>query len=238
MNMFIPCGSCIKGYLYSGDSVTKCQCLKDFQYNEKIKLGLVKSNIFDVIPPDLQNYKGKDLTGNLLKLHKYILGLTNKFSKDSHLYFVGPNGSQKTYTAKAILREAVAAKLNCKFILMNDLIKKLTDIYEEGYANSIDEYYMCDLLVIDDSFDPKKVTLFKSGYQIPYLDEFLRKRIEQYRGNTIFTSNISIDSIDENKFSADIKNLLERSIKDKGGELYFADIYTTIEDKDIINMWN
>jgi DNA replication protein DnaC len=158
--------------------------------------------------------------------------------RNSHLYLVGPNGSQKTYTAKAIIKEAIEKDLSCKFVLMNDLIKKLTSIYEEGYSNSIEEYYNCDILVLDDCFDVKKVTLFKSGYQIPYLDEFLRKRIEQLGGNIIFTSNIQIEDINEDKFSKDIKNLLTRSIKDKGGELYFSDIYSSIEDKEILSMWN
>ena len=40
------------------------------------------------------------------------------------------------------------------------------------------KYLECDFLIIDDSFDKKKATIFKSGYQIPFLDEFLRTRLE------------------------------------------------------------
>lgn len=234
--MFEPCGKCKDGYIYSGDSAVKCSCLIEYQRSIITQVRLSRSGVYDEV--DLSWYKGPDIEGNVSKIKKYVDGLTEKFSKNSHLYFVGPNGSQKTFTSKAIIKEAVLKNLSCKFVLMNDLIKKLTDIYEDGYNSTIDEYYSCSLLVIDDCFDPKKVTVFKSGYQIPYLDEFLRKRIEQFGGNIIFTSNIPIKDIDENKFSKDIKNLLKRSISDKGGELYFNDIYSSMENKDILNMWS
>jgi DNA replication protein DnaC len=238
MEKFIPCSLCNNGYIYNGDSVQKCSCLKAYQKSVQISLGFFNAGVTDDILPDLKNYKGKDVRDNLSKIRKYVNGLSDKYMRNSHLYLVGPNGSQKTYTAKAIIKEAIEKDLSCKFVLMNDLIKKLTSIYEEGYSNSIEEYYNCDILVLDDCFDVKKVTLFKSGYQIPYLDEFLRKRIEQLGGNIIFTSNIQIEDINEDKFSKDIKNLLTRSIKDKGGELYFSDIYSSIEDKEILSMWN
>ncbi|NTW90991.1 MAG: ATP-binding protein, partial [Erysipelotrichaceae bacterium] len=165
MEKFISCGKCDDGFYYEGDYCRKCSCLKNYQSRISIQIGLSKANILDEEIPSLDKYKGSDVTGNLIKLRKYSEGILDRYARNSHLYLVGPNGSQKTYTAKALVKEAVSKGLSCKFIIMNDLIRKLVDIYEEGYNESIEEYYKCNLLVIDDCFDPKKVTIFKSGYQ-------------------------------------------------------------------------
>lgn len=236
MTEFIPCDKCNQGYIYFGETATKCNCLCTYQQEESIRIGLEKSGIFDTEIPHLQNYKGsKEL---FIKLSSYTVELRTKYKKNSHLYFVGKNGTQKTYASKGIIHFAVRKGLKCRFILMNELIEKLTNTYEDGHSEIIEPYLNCDLLVIDDCFDPKKVIIYKSGYQIPYLDSFLRKRIEQLGNNTIFTSNVEIRNIDENKFSYDIKNLLTRSIDKKGGQLYFNDVYSEITEDDIsTNMW-
>jgi len=195
--------------------------------------------VYDENVPKLSDYQGDDPYGNVEKLRKYAKD--SRYRKGSHLYFQGPNGTQKTFMAKALLTESIKNGMSCRFILMNELLSKLTDIYEKDYGNLLDQYYSCDLLVIDDTFDPKKVLIFKSGYQIPYMITFLKKRMEQLQGNIVFTSTVPIARIDDSKFSPDIKDMLVRMVKDKGGELTFNERFdiNNIKDSDITgNMWN
>jgi DNA replication protein DnaC len=123
---------------------------------------------------------------------------------------------------------------------MGDLVDMITDAFATEKKNDkIDEYLNCELLVIDDAFDKAKVTLFKSGYQLPYLDRFIRKRLETYKLNTIFTSNVKIEEIQDNGFSYDIQNLIERNIKLRGGYLEFNDVFVSDEyNIDVKSIWD
>lgn len=241
MSIYTPCGinNCVNGYRYFRDSVRKCDCLDKFQKQTKLEIELNKAGIYDDKVYSLNDYKGEDSNKNLEKISKYINGIKKDFSINSHLYLYGPNGSQKTTIAKCIIKESIFQGVKCKFILMNDLLTKLTDIFENDNKELLEAYYSCDLLVIDDCFDPKKILLYKSGYQLSFLITFLKKRIEQLRKNTIFTSNIKIQDIDESKFSTDIKDMLLRTIELKKGQLFFKDRFVdNITNTDILSMWN
>lgn len=235
-NQIEYCEKCNKGYLYNGDVVTKCECLKQFQDKINLQSSLMRAGIYDDAEFRIDSIKGN--TDSILKVKKYIENIETTFNRKSNLYLVGPNGTQKSYTSKCIITECLKKNVSCKFVIMNDLLSYLTDIYENGYNENIEKFYECDVLVIDDAFDTKKVTIFKSGYQIPFLDAFLRKRMEQLGKNIIFTSNVFINDIDENKFSKDIKNLLQRSILHRQGQLLFDTVYSSIQDSDILSMWN
>ena len=89
------------------------------------------------------------------------------------------------------------------------------------------------------SFDKDKILIYKSGYQLSFLDRFLRRRIESLGLNTIFTSNVPIEEIESNGFSYDIQNLIERSVKLRGGLMEFKDTFVSEEhDIDIKSIWD
>lgn len=149
------------------------------------------------------------------KLSIYISEFNNKF-KNIHLYFWShENGTQKTTTAAIVGNQLLKLGNTVKFISMGDLIKQLqSEQFDEELSSSIDIYKTCDFLIIDDAFDKRKATMYKSGWQISFLDQFLRYRLETVRLATCFTSNFSISEIDENSFGTSIKKLIERSIPD------------------------
>lgn len=149
------------------------------------------------------------------KLSIYIADFDVKF-KNIHLYFWShENGTQKTTTAGIVGNLLLKAGKSVQFISMGDLIKKLqSEQFDEDLSSSIDIYKTCDFLIIDDAFDKRKATMYKSGWQISFLDQFLRYRLETVRLATCFTSNFSISEIDENTFGVSIKKLIERSILD------------------------
>lgn len=149
------------------------------------------------------------------KLKSYVLRFDEKF-RHIHLYFWSPrNGTQKTTTASILAKELALSGHRVEFILMSDLSKLLTkEGFEDDANEEINKYLNTDFLIIDDAFDSKKVTVYKSGYQIPFIDTFLRKRLETKRKATCFTSNVSLSDIDEQTFGVSLVKLMERSVLD------------------------
>ena len=109
---------------------------------------------------------------------------------------------------------------------MNDLIQTIIDVgsFNEIESSRARDTYRklieADFLFIDESFDKSKITLFKSGYQIPYLDNFIRERYEDLRKPTIFISNIKPQDIDESLFGKSLKDLINRSTSESYLEFY------------------
>lgn len=239
MKKYEPCSSCDNGWIYSGDSAIKCSCLSAYQENTLIELRLTKAGI-EGFDKDFSDYKGRDLPKNLDKIKFYTSGLKSRYANDSHLYLYGPNGTQKSTMSKVILKKAIELGLSGKFILMGDLMDILVSGFQdEEKRATIDPYLNCDLLIIDDCFDKHKIVLYRSGYQLPFLDKFLRMRLETLKKNTIFTSNVLISEIEKNGFSYDIQNLIERTVQFKKGDLEFKDVYTKEEtDFDVHSLWS
>jgi hypothetical protein len=70
---------------------------------------------------------------------------------------------------------------------------------------------LVDFLVIDDAFDPRKSTLYKSGYQFGFLDTFLRYRLETLGRAICFTSNVPVEEIAKS-WTPSIASLVQRSV--------------------------
>ena len=241
MKQFIPCSNCQQGYIYSLDSVIKCECLKHYQSEILFQLRLEKAGIKD-FNLTFDNYKGKDAAGNLIKLKKYCYNSLSTYRYNSHLYLTGINGTQKSTLAKIILFNCIDFGLTGKFILMNQLMDVICNpMADEQDREKISFLKTCDVLVIDDCFSAKKVTLYKNSrdYQMSFLDSFFRERLEVNKRNTIFTANVKIDEIEKNGFSYDIMNLLKREIQIRNGELVFSDVYVdNALDIDIHKLWD
>jgi len=81
---------------------------------------------------------------------------------------------------------------------MYRLIELLTGSFErkEEYEKILNQLKKSDLLIIDESFTKDKVLLYKSGYQLPFLDAFLRERLDVIKRGTLFISNKSVMNIE------------------------------------------
>jgi len=156
---------------------------------------------------------------------------------NQHIYMYGNKGTQKTTLAWWVARELLKQRVSIKYVLMNDLIKELQDeTFKEEIL--IQPYYDVDCLIIDRCFSKEQITLYKSGYQIPFLDNFLRKRIDQLHKSIIFISNINIYQIADNGFTKDIEDLIIRKIKVFDSDLLFEDHYSLKDDFNSINLWS
>jgi len=188
---------------------------KAYKLDKRNEILLKKSNLPSHVKGlSLDDYIGEDKE-KIEKLKLYLEKFDSKFN-EIHLFFWShENGTQKTTTSGIVAKELLLTGHSVNFILMGKLIKDLSEEkFDKTLTPMIDLYRNCDFLVIDDSFDKKKATIYKSGFQIPFLDEFLRQRLEIERKATCFSSNFSIDEIDEEIFGKSMKNLIRRSIKD------------------------
>jgi DNA replication protein DnaC len=113
-----------------------------------------------------------------------------------------------------------------KYILMNDLIKMLMKAErDEDIQTQIEKLTEVDLLIIDESFMKERVTIYRSGYQLSFLDTVLRNRIQSNKRGVIFISNISMDDIDKNIFGEGLIDLVKRNVTLNNGNMLFEDNY-------------
>ena len=156
-----------------------------------------------------KSYKGKDPQKFIPRLEKYC-----NFFKDAHgihLYLWSPlNSTQKSTLASVVSMNLIEQGYKVRFVLMSTLVTHLqNEQFKEESKIYIEDLYYADFLVIDDAFDPKKAVLWKSGYQLSFIDTFLRNRLEVEGLNTCFTSNIPIPDILE-KYGKNIHALILR----------------------------
>lgn len=170
------------------------------------------------------------------KLMVYLSEFENKF-KNIHLYFWShENGTQKTTTAAILGNLLLKEGRSVQFVSMGDLVKYLqSEQFDEDLSPLVEVYKSCDFLIIDDCFDKRKATMYKSGWQISFLDQFLRYRLETVRLATCFTSNFSIDEIDENAFGVSVKKLVARSVPDP---FHFTTLYQERNSFDPNDLWS
>lgn len=215
--------------------------VKTKEWAEKQEEALYESRFARTgLPVHVRNLVLKDYIGTNRsiprKLSKYVEEFDTRY-RNIHLYFWShDNGTQKTTTASIVGNLLLKKGFSTRFILMGDLLTLLTDLNKgEDSSERRQDLLDCDFLIIDDSFDKKKATIFRSGYQISFLDIFLRDRLERLRKATCFTSNFSIDEIDEEVFGVSLKKLVKRSVPDP---FEFSVLYSDRNDFDIDTLWS
>jgi DNA replication protein DnaC len=209
---------------------------KEYKNSQKTLYYLSGSNL----PPhvaklSLDDYIGKD-RDKIDKLKLYVEKFEEKFHS-VHLYFWSKeNGTQKTTTASIVGKLLLEKGKSVQFVLMGYLLKVLSEEkFNPEVTETINKYRNCDFLIIDDSFDKKKATIYRSGFQIPFLDEFLRTRLEVQRRATCFSSNFSIPDIDEEVFGSSMRSLIKRAIPDP---FLFSSSYELRNDFNVDDLWS
>jgi len=215
---FVRCDKCrdTGGFIYTvdehGNQVSKkCDCFIEHQKKQELRLRLYKANI----PPqmekyDIATYIGDKSLESVDKLKRYIEKFSEKFNS-IHLYLYGPNSTQKTTLSMWVGREIIKTGHTVHYVLMDDLIKSLMqEGFKEEVLSEIKTFENVNCLIVDESFDKDKVNWYKSGYQLSFLDRFLRSRLEQKRKSTIFISNKEVDTI-QKEFGESIYRLIERN---------------------------
>lgn len=250
--MFIPCRQCQNGYkrIAHTDSssgltyhtVAKCECLTKHQQRSMLEIAVkragLRPSILEWSPPyhPSSHYKGTASRSSADKLVRYVENIDDPSYSRQSLYLAGSYSTQKTTLAQWAGLELLQRGKKVHYTLMRTLLNALVDEHHswsdsdrhEGKSRRslLQQVQDVDVLIIDESFDPQKMTMYKSGYQLPFLDEFLRDRLDVHEQPTIFVSNVHIKDIDKQFLS--LKSLLERRIALHGAELDFKDNFVAL----------
>ncbi len=182
-----------------------------------------------------KDYRGIKSVEDVNALQTYVSLFDKKFA-DKMVYIYGPNGTQKTTLVMWLARELIKKQKTVLYTLMETLSVSLApDFKAEDNARErfIQRALDVDLLIIDEAFDRSKMTIYKSGYQIPFLDRFFRERFDIARRAIIFISNKPSDSIAASGFGDSLQSLVLRNTDQS--TLTFEDRYiknaNTIDSK-------
>lgn len=243
---FTPCGNCKDGYLYlhamqgAGPSVKECECHKKWVHDNTVEQ-TYRHNGFD---PRHFDYSPRSYAGTKSVADKdRIINYVEQFDKNPAVrslvcYLYGPNGTQKSTMMSWVGKRLLDKGYSVRYYLMNDLVKLLMDAEDfdkekaEKARMMVEKLEETDLIIIDESFDKEKMKLWKSGYQLSYIDSWIRKRVGALNKGIFFVSNVKIEDIESNGLSHSIQDFVEREVKLHNCYLQFLDNYlksTTVE---------
>lgn len=213
-----PDGRCSGGCVFFKDRAIVCPIRKEWDIKVRMDCEIKKAHVEGKY--DFSDYKGTDSNVSILEElsdnYSHYLG--------SNFYVWGRNSTQKTTMLKAYARHLIKNNpigvfsydrgytedfnyvLNDKypflvrFISMSGLLNILrrnADMNSDIRESTMFDMYeneSCRVLIIDESFDSKKI-LSHSDYDISLLDSFIRKRMESPSLTTFFISNTRPENI-------------------------------------------
>ncbi len=244
---FIPCRVCAAkpgpkaGFYYIPipnsfqQGVVECECHKRYMSHVNLRRRARQSSIWiEALDYNIdKDYVGTRSVKEVSRLKKYV----QEFSRftSSMVYMYGPNGTQKTTLAHWVGANVLRQGYTVKYLLMQNLLETLSGFERDGTKqqekqDSIDQLRKVDLLIVDEAFSKDKVTIYDSGYQLPYLDRFLRERCEVLQKGILFISNKPPREIEKQKFSTSIQDFVIRNTSKPGGNtcLLFEDNYMQV----------
>lgn len=234
MRAFIPCRKCaakpgpVPGYYYverNGlQAVRECECHIKWQKDKAFEAASTRGNIWST-PLSIDDYVGTASTADVQAVKTYVEQFSKKYAS-SMLYVYGPHGTQKTTTmmwaAQQLLRESVSVAYTLMETLTTLLVPDFNDT-SPTRAQTIDFFMKVDLLIVDEAFDRRTTTLYKSGYQLPFLTNFLKTRFEVERNGIAFISNVKPTNIADQGFGPGLHDLVNRNVS--RSTLTFTDTY-------------
>ena len=241
MTQFIPCRNCASkpgpepGFYFKKfpdrpqKGVVECECHKQFVLRGLLECKAREANIWpEALDYNIESYLGTKSIKEVQRLKKYVYEFSNY--KDAMVYMHGPNGTQKTTLAHWIGISVLHQGYSVKYLLMQSLLITLSGFEkdvgrQQDKLEEIEKLKDVDLLIVDESFSRDKVTIYDSGYQLPFLDRFLRERHEMSKKGIVFVSNKPPEDIAKQKFSPSIEAFVLRNIYRPQGStcLFFED---------------
>lgn len=202
--------------------IRECSCHRKWRQAAELEARMVQSGVV----PDytFDNYCGEKSIRDLNALKK-IAEFPDRFLYRTMIYVYGPNSCQKTSMCQALAKELIIKGYKVQYTSMYDLltslVKNFDDPNQERKDYLVERCSDCDFLFLDESFDKEKVTVFASGYQLPFLDNFLRSQFETEKKTIIFISNRMPNQISEQGFSSSLQAFVERNVRNS--TLFFQD---------------
>lgn len=235
---FKSCGKCDNGYFYKEDGpkayiAIECECHKKWQKESDLERKY-RSAGFDMRN---YNYSPRTYIGNLSATDKdRIINYVKQFEssdkvRSAIVYLYGPNGTQKSTFMCWVGKSLLAIGFNVKYMSMAELLSILMDSedFDKDKAEiaqaKIEKLEKTDLVILDESFDKDKMKLWKSGYQMSFIDKWIRRRVQQLNKGIFFISNVELDKIESQGFSHSIQDFVSREVLLHKCYLKFLDNY-------------
>ena len=237
IDRFTPCRKCrdLKGpkpgyYFIKNDkgfeTVKECSCHKDWRRRKFLEVEYVLSNVVE--SHTFKNYT--DIIQDQENIN-YLKGFAEnfkKFSKGTMIYLYGQNGTMKTSMSKYAGQLIIQQGFSVQYIMMQELVEKL--VMQRESEEKLEErdqiLKRCkdvDLLIIDEAFDRSKVMVYKSGFQIPYLDFFLKDRFDTHKKSILFISNVKPEDISAIGFGDSLQDFVVRNTRES--QIFFNEKY-------------
>jgi len=192
--------------------------------------------------PDV-DYLGEKSLNEVLKLKKVLEWSSStserhvklrELARKSMYYMYGVNGTQKTHLAWWLGKELCRNGETVYFTTMQAILQDLTNLELNKDPDSevyrrIQKCKNVQFLFLDESFDKSKVTIFKSNFQIPYLDDLIRSRTQSNKAN-FFISNNKYNEI-EDIVGKSIQDFVYRNVTIAKTNMVFEDIYINNLDR-------
>ena len=225
----------IKVYPSPGYTALKeCPRHKEYSKNQILNRQYYASNLVSKYTFD--DFKGTDPSS--VNSLNFIRDIAEHFhdhgyDKDKLFYLCGKNGTMKTSMARALGRELIKKGYTCQYILFADFINLVVKDFNSNNLEQKEALLKrctdCDLLIIDEAFDKTKGVIYKSGYQIPFIDDFLRSRLDIEHKSTFFVSNADPNDIQASGFGTSLQDFVHRNVKFT--TLYFNEKYEDVANE-------
>ena len=205
------------GYYYETKNnymiIRECDCHVKYRKALELEAKRAAANIH----PDysFDDYRGTESIKDF-KAFKYLAEHFKDYSYKHMFYLYGPNETMKTSMAiclgDRLLQDGFSVVYTDMANLINNLIVTFNDENKEKKEAFINRCMEADLLILDESFDKFKVNIFNTGYQLPFLDSFLRSKFEVGKKCILFISNVPPNNISQNGFGDSLQSLVERNV--------------------------
>lgn len=199
-------------------SFHKCDCLLKIEAEERLLLGLPKTNIpCKYWELDFKHYRSTGRTEEEKELNKRsmarIYNYRDELKKNRReglgLYIEGPNGVGKTFIATSIGKEAIRLGYSVRFHLLSEIVSLTMQSFEDKSTLKIlSKLKTCDFLIIDDADKPYST---KSAFKISLFDDLVRYRVQNLLP-CIVTANVELRGATETFNEALHSLLAEQSL--------------------------
>lgn len=194
-------------------SFHKCDCLLKAEGEERLSIGLPKTNIpCKYWELDFRNYRntGKDDVEkelnkkSMARVYNYRDDIRKNRKDGLGLYIEGPNGVGKTFIATSIGKEAVRQGYSVRFHLLSEIISLTFQSYDNTTdLTALSKLKTCDFLIIDDADKPYST---KSSPKLSLFDDLVRYRVQNLLP-CIVTANVELRGATET-FNESLHSLL------------------------------
>ena len=197
------CGNKVLGYCYLPRVVEDNKLVFEYQicknYKDYLETIKYRDNVyFNHIPEDIKNASWDNVFMNdkkRLEVIEYLNNFIKAYKKNNHIkgaYLNGSFGAGKTYLVSAAFNELAKDGFKSAIVFWPEFLLELRSSFETDFKEKYDRIKTVPLLLIDD-IGAESVTEWSRD---DILCPLLQYRMENHL-TTFFTSNLTVDELDE-----------------------------------------